>query len=91
MDPPPEAAGSRAHSSSGGGGGGRGGSAAVLGAVDYSSDSVSRALLRVVLKAWVEWLRAATLGKAGFQQAQVRREGEAPGLQALTLPPVATG
>jgi hypothetical protein len=52
-------------------GGGSGGPSLVLGWVDYSSASVVRALLRVLCKALVEWVRAVTFGREGFQQVQV--------------------
>ncbi len=67
---------------SGGGGGGRGGGGdggggaalpdhrLVLGAVDYSADSVCRVLLRLVFKAWVEWTRCTTLSVGGYRQLQ---------------------
>jgi hypothetical protein len=52
-------------------GSGSGGSSLVLGWIDYSSTSVVRALLRVLCKALVEWVRAVTFGREGFQQVQV--------------------
>jgi len=52
-------------------GGASGGASLVLGWVDYSSASVVRALLRVLCKALVEWVRAVTFGREGFQQMQV--------------------
>lgn len=42
----------------------------VLGYVDYSPESVTSALLRVTVKALVEWTRGLTLGAGGFQQLQ---------------------
>ena len=69
---------SRAAAASPGGDGGSGSAAsssggahAVLGAVEFSADSVSRSLLRVVFKATVEWTRSSTLGLGAFQQMQV--------------------
>ena len=42
----------------------------VLGAVEFSADSVARVLLRLVLKAWTEWTRCAVLSTGAYQQLQ---------------------
>ena len=55
----------------GGGLGGGGAPRHVLGAVSYSADSVARALLRLLLKSWIEWTRATVLGAHGLQQLQI--------------------
>ena len=43
----------------------------MLGAVDYSSASVTRALLRVLLKSLCEWVRAGVFGREGYRQLQI--------------------
>lgn len=63
----------------------------VLGAVDYSSMSVSRVLLRFVLKSFVEWTRAATIGPGGYQQIQVDLAALHLALPYFTSPPPPPG
>jgi len=42
----------------------------ILGSVDFTADSVSRVLLRLIFKSWLEWTRGLTLSTGGFQQLQ---------------------
>jgi hypothetical protein len=77
-------------------GGGVGGGRAprhILSAVGYSADSVARALLRLALKAWIEWTRAAVLGAHGLQQLQIDLAAVHMCLPVLTgsVPPPAPG
>jgi hypothetical protein len=43
----------------------------VLGAASYSSESVAKLILRVVLRSMIQWTRHCTFSKGGFQQIQV--------------------
>jgi hypothetical protein len=43
----------------------------VLGAASYSSESVAKLILRVVLRSLIQWTRHCTFSKGGFQQIQV--------------------
>ena len=43
----------------------------VLGAATYSSESVAKLILRVVLRSLIQWTRHCTFSKGGFQQIQV--------------------
>jgi hypothetical protein len=43
----------------------------VLGAATYSSESVAKLILRVVLRSFIQWTRYCTFSKGGFQQIQV--------------------
>jgi hypothetical protein len=59
----------------------------VLGAVDYTSDSVTKILLRCIFKALVEWIRTCTLNTAAYQQVQIDVGALHLALPFFTSPP----